>query len=318
MDKILVTKTEYEKARDFFNGVSDFQCLPAPADEASLSQAIRNEGAKYVIVGVEKYSGGLYEALPKGGVIARFGVGHDGIDKATASAKGIFCTNTPGTLDDAVAECAIALMLDAARHIANCANAVRNGQWDTWKGIQLGGRTLAIIGGGHIGRKVAKIASAGLGMKVLCYDVASVDCPFFDECYTDFAEAVRQADVVSLHLPVLPSTLGFLNQERLSSMKTGAILVNTARGAVVDEEALYDALANGKLSCAALDVFQNEPYKPVTPGKDLRTLPNVLMTAHIASSTQEACLAMAAAAVENIRSIHNGAPQKASLLNKIQ
>ena len=317
MDKILVTATEYEKARDFFNGVPDFQCLPVPADEAGLSQAIRKENSKYVIVGVEKYNSELYDTLPRGGVIARFGVGHDGIDKATASAKGIFCTNTPGTLDDAVAECAIALMLDAARHIANCANAVRNGQWGTWKGIQLGGRTLAIIGGGHIGRKVAKIASAGLGMNVVCYDVAPVDCPYIEKCHTDFSAAVSQADVVSLHLPVLPSTIGFINQERLSCMKNGAMLVNTARGAVVDEAALYDALVNGKLSCAALDVFQNEPYTPVAPGKDLRTLPNVLMTAHIASSTQEACLAMAASAVENIRSIRNGAPQKASLLNKI-
>ena len=312
MNKILVTSLEYDKAEDFFRGVPDFQCIRVPETEGQLAKAVRREGAEYVIVGVEKYVSELYEALPCGGVIARFGVGHDGIDSKKAASKGIVCVNTPGVLDDSVAECAIALMLDAARRIAQCSAAVKAGEWKPCRGMELKSKNLAVIGGGHIGRKVAKIANAGLGMKVLCFDAVQCECPYFSSCSQDFAAVASQADVVSLHLPLLPSTTGFLNAERLSQIKPGAILVNTARGALIDETALYEALRQGHLAAAALDVFANEPYITVDSKCDLRKLPNVLMTPHIASNTGEACLAMAKAAVEGIRLVRSGNLEKVS------
>ncbi|MBQ6473365.1 MAG: hypothetical protein IJJ33_15370 [Victivallales bacterium] len=312
MNKILVTALEYDKAADFFRSVPDFQCIRVSGGETELAEAVRREKAEYVIVGVDRYVSELYEALPCGGVIARFGVGHDGIDSGKAASKGIVCVNTPGVLDDSVAECAIALMLDAARRIADCSMAVKGGMWRPVRGMELKGKNLAVIGGGHIGRKVAKIANAGLGMNVLCFDVANCECPYFSSCSQDFAAVVSSADVVSLHLPLLPSTIGFLNARRISQIRRGAILVNTARGALVDESALYDALEQRQLAAAALDVFANEPYISKVPNRDLRRLPNVVMTPHIASSTEDACLSMAKASVDGIRLVKNGNLGKAS------
>jgi phosphoglycerate dehydrogenase-like enzyme len=275
-----------------------------------LARAIVEHGARYVVVGSVKYEGALYDTLPRGGVIARFGVGHDAIDKKKATQAGLLCTNTPSVLDQSVAEHAVLLMLAAARRLPALAAEMRQSTWALGSaGIELCGKTLAIIGSGRIGQATARIAVRGFGMRAIgCRRRAAAadetgDCAHVT---TDFAAAVRDADFVSLHINAEPSNLRFLNQGRLSMIPRRAWLINTARGAVVDEQALYDALAGGRLAGAALDVFEREPYVPADPARDLRTLPNVILTPHVGSHTSEANAGMASRALQNVRRAEAG------------
>jgi len=309
MVRIAVTELEFNKAKSVFNGAASdgLSCTCVPLDEEQLAEVILSLGARHVIIGVEGYAGPLYDALPAGGVIARFGVGHDGVDKLLATSKGLLCTNTPGALDDSVAEHAINLLLAAARHTVTVGSDLRAGRWWPQVGFELKGKTLAVIGCGAIGRRVARIASRGLGMKVIGCEAAAVNAAQlqsefgFANVVKEFGEAVHDADFVSLHIPSLPQTRHFLNASRLAQLPTGCWVVNTARGALVDEVGLFDALAVGKFAGAALDVFEREPYEPAATGKDLRSLQNVVLTPHVGSSTREACERMAQRALQNIR-----------------
>ena len=324
MVKVAVTELEYRKAEALFVQAAreGCECIPAPAEETALVAAIHERAIRHVIIGVEKYAGPLYQALSAGSVIARFGVGHDGVDKAQATARGLLCTNTPGALDDSVAEHTINLLFAAARRTVGQAAALRAGQWVPQLGFELKGRTLAVIGCGAIGRRVGQVAALGLGMKVIGCEVAPVDVPRlqgefgFASVVKDFAEAVREAAFVSLHIPSLPETRHFLNAPRLGLLSPNCWVVNTARGALVDEVALYDALASGRLAGAALDVFEREPYVPVVPDKDLRTLDNVVLTPHISSTTREACDRMASRALRNIQLAEAGRHAEMNLLNR--
>jgi phosphoglycerate dehydrogenase-like enzyme len=321
---IAVTELEFRKAESVFRAAAaeGLDCFSAPADEQSLAAEVRAAGARHAIVGIEPYTGPLYAALPAGGVIARFGVGHDSVNKSLATARRLACTNTPGTLDDSVAEFTLSLLLAAARHTVSVAAAMGAGRWAPQLGGELKGKTLAIIGCGPIGQRVASIAARGFGMKVVgCKRSAGEaerlqrECGF-DAVSTDFSAAVRAADFVSLHIPSGPETRHFLNGDRLAMLPGGCWVVNTARGAVVDEVALYDALAAGRLAGAALDVFAREPYEPAAPGKDLRALPNVIMTPHVGSSTREAAERMARRALQNIRWAEAGRWAEMDLLNR--
>lgn len=315
MIKVIVTEQEYKKAAHVFDNAKGFECIPAPPDESGLAAKIRETGAKFAIIGINKYCLELYDAIPAGGVIARFGVGHDGVDKVLAKNRGIHCCNTPGVLDDSVAECAIGLMLSAARHLAACSAGSKAGRWIPCLKIELSGKTLAVIGCGNIGKKVAKIAKYGFGMKVVGFDVAKpADTSAIEEITLDFADAVKNADFVSVHIPDIPSTRDFINFDRLKMMKHSAIIINTARGGVLNENALFDALESGIISGAALDVFKVEPYSPQNPEKDLRTLDRIIMTPHIGSSTHEACERMAKAALRNIELATHGKIKEMNLI----
>lgn len=323
MVRVAVTELEFRKAQARFACAAEVgcECLCAPAEEEALAEAIRTRGIRHAIVGVERYTSALYQALSKRAVIARFGVGHDGLDKQQATARGILCSNTPGALDDSVAEHTINLLFAAARQTVSQAARLRSGEWGPQMGTELKGKTLAIIGCGAIGRRVAQVAARGLSMKVVGCEVQALDVgrlrqeSGFETVVQDFPEAVSGADFVSLHIPSLPETRHFLNDERLGQLPAGCWVVNTARGAVVDEAALFDALADRKLAGAALDVFEREPYVPVSAEKDLRTLPNVIMTPHISSSTREACDRMASRALRNIELAEAGKYDKMDLLN---
>ena len=308
MSLVAVTEPEFRKAEAVFRSCGpDLECRPAPAGEDALAEMVGRHGIRHVVVGVERYRGPLYEALAPGAVIARFGVGHDGIDKVQATRRGLLCTNTPGVLDDSVAEHAVNLILAAARHTPVLASQMKQGCWRPQVGRELAGGTLTVVGCGAIGRRVARIAALGFRMRVTGCDVAELDDQAlrrdwgFRRLTADFAEAVGDADFVSLHIPATPATTGFIDHRRLRMLNPSAWLINTSRGAVVDEPALYDALVAGTLAGAALDVFRQEPYAPAAPGKDLRRLNNVVMTPHVGSSTQAACDRMAAAAIESIR-----------------
>jgi len=324
MVKIAVTELEFRKADNIFKHAAGegLSCISAPTEEKALAAAVCSAGARHVIIGVERYTGPLYEALSAGGVIARFGVGHDGVDKSLATAKGLLCTNTPGALDDSVAEHALNLLLAAARHTATVAAELRAGKWSPRLGGELQGKTLAIIGCGAIGRRVARIAARGLGMKVigcevLDVNVAQLQSEFgFATVVKKFDDAVAAADFVSLHIPSLPETRHFLNSPRLARLPARCWIVNTARGALVDEVALFDALTAGRIAGAALDVFEREPYEPAVAEKDLRTLPNVVLTPHVGSSTREACERMARRALQNIRLAEAGRFGEVDLLNR--
>jgi len=314
---VLVTEPEYRKAEEVFAGEEGFECVPVPYGEAALAERVRAAGAKYVVIGVEKYVGPLYDALPRGGVIARFGVGHDGVDKRKAAERGVVCANTPGVLDQSVAECAIGLMLCAARGLPVLAADTRRGEWKGRVGRELSGRTVAIIGCGAIGGRTASIAALGLGMRVIGFvttERAREPERGVERYTTDFADAVANADYVSVHLPSNAITKDFINGERLAQMQRRSVLINTARGGVVDEDALYDAIVAGQIAGAALDVFKAEPYAPQSRDKDLRTLDRVIMTPHIGSSTEEACGRMARAALRNIAYAEAGDYDRMSLV----
>src|SRR5262249_4989434 len=162
---VLVTELEYRKAEATFAAATDLRCLPAPPGEADLAAAIGDTGATAVIVGASLYGGPLYTALPAGGVVARFGAGHDGIDKDRATAAGLLCTNTPGVLNRSVAEHAMLLIGAAARAIVPMSAAMIRHAWQPATGMELEGKTLAIIGCGGIGREGARIADGGYGMR---------------------------------------------------------------------------------------------------------------------------------------------------------
>ncbi len=308
MSTIIVTSLEYEKGQDVFDAAkaNGFTCLPCAGDEATLTDAVRSNGARHVIIGDVHYTGPLYEALGRGSVIARYGVGFDGIDFPLATARGILVTNTPGQLEISVAELAIAFMLASSRRVVEMNEATRHGAFHPDIGNELHGKRLAVIGCGQIGCRVATVAAKGFGMDVVGCDVRLADDELYRRDYgfcwmtNDFGRAVHDADFVSLHVPLTDGTRHFMNAERLSMLPESAWLINTSRGPVIDEEALFDALSGGTVRGAALDVFEHEPYEPAAPGKDLRTLPNVIMTPHAGSSTREACNRVARKALDNI------------------
>jgi phosphoglycerate dehydrogenase-like enzyme len=302
--RVLVTESEYRKAEACFLAAPGLECLRAPDTEADLAVAIHEARAPYVVVGPRTYSGALYEALQPGGVIARFGVGHDGIDKAKATQAGLLVTNTPGVLNQSVAEHTMLLVAAVARPLISMSTSMARNVWDPTIGSELQGKTLAIIGCGGIGRSVARIASLGYGMQVVGCSRPDVPPPaaleHFSLVTNDFATAVRHADVVSLHMSASRDNVRWIDRERLANLGEHSWLINTARGSLVDEAALFAALVERRLAGAALDVFAREPYAPAEGGGDLRSLANVVLTPHVGSNTVEANRRMAERALQNI------------------
>ena len=317
---VIVTEPEFRKAEAVFVAASGLHCVPAPPEEDTLTVAIRKARACHAVVGTFPYRKDLYTALPSGGVLARFGVGHDGIDKAKATEAGLLCTNTPGVLDRSVAEHAISLIAAASRHIVALDHRMRESVWAPQWGSEIGGKTLVVIGCGPIGREVARIAAFGFRMCVIGCDCSPAPTQVlsqygFEEVMGDFEAAVRDADYVSVHIPATPANTHYINGERLGRLPVGAWLINTARGAVVDEVALYDVIAERRIGGAALDVFEREPYEPLDPRRDLRTLKNVILTPHVASNTAEANRRMAERVLHNIALAEAGDHARMDLLN---
>jgi len=325
-EPVLITELEFRKGQATFLADGRIDAIPVPAAEEALAEAVANHHCRAVIVGVTPYRGPLYEALAETGrsasaIIARFGVGHDSVDKALARRHGVIVTNTPGVLDQSVAEHAVWLMGALARNLAAADARLRAGEFASPCGVELGGKTLGILGCGAIGRRVAQIAHFGLGMRVTAAESRSVEelqraggraieellAAWGIEALTpDVERMLGEADVLSIHLPANDQTRHFIAAERLAAMRPDAMLVNTARGSVLDEVALYDALAGGRLAGAALDVFNVEPYAPAIEGKDLRTLANVVLTPHVGSNTHEANRRMAEACLENLVHFFSG------------
>ena len=249
-------------------------------------------------------------------VIANYASGFDNIDLAAAKQRGILVTNTPGALStDAVAEHTVALMFALARNVCVADQYAKSGRYRGWDpflflGSQLSGKTLGIIGLGRIGFGVAMRCVRGMGMRVLYHD-PKVSAEFeqaFAGRFRALDDLLREADVVSLHVPLLPTTHHFMNAERLSRMKPTALLVNTARGPIVDERALLEALEAKRIGGAAIDVLECEPSIDCDPTDHLalKAYPNVIITPHIASATIEARQEMSRMAAENILAVLEG------------
>jgi glyoxylate reductase len=239
------------------------------------------------------------ERLPDLRLVANYGVGYDMVDVAACRARGISVTNTPGVLDAAVADLTLALILACRRHLVASDRFVRERRWQRgWAqpellGRDLAGSTLGLVGRGRIGSEVARRAEA-FGMQVIHHrrsDGIPLD------------ELLRAADVVSLHVPLTAETSGLISRERLALLRDGATLVNTARGMIVEEEALVEELVGGRIS-AGLDVFAAEPDVP----EALLDLPNVVLTPHVASATVETRSAMTRVLVDNVLAFRNGRP----------
>jgi phosphoglycerate dehydrogenase-like enzyme len=302
---VVVTEPEFVRPGAIFASRPDVDWHASPPDEASVVRAIETTGARHAIVGPRPYRDRLYNALGRGSVLARFGVGYDGIDVARATAAGILCTNTPGAMDRSVAELAIMFMAAAARHLVTMHSTMVSGAWAPQGGVELGGKTVAVIGTGRIGAATARIAK-GFSMRVVGCRRSAVDGTVppadsaFDMITPDFRRAVSEADFVVLLIPGSPENRHYVNRERLAMLPAHAWLVNVARGSVVDERDLYEALASRRIAGAALDVYEREPYEPVDAARDLRALDNVILVPHIGSNTAESNRRMSERAVRNV------------------
>ena len=239
-------------------------------------------------------------------IIARVGVGLDNIDQAAAKEKNIRVINAVEGAMNAVAELVIGLMLSLAREIPRADREVRNGNWikKELMGTELRGKYLGIVGLGNIGKRLGRLARA-LNMNIIGYDVVPIDEEFSKEVglmKADLGTLLASSDYVSLHVPLLDSTKHLINAEKMSTMKNTSRIINTSRGGVIDEEALYEFLKDGKLGGAALDVFEVDP----ATSNNLATLPNFISTPHMGAQTKEAQSLAANVIAEKIIQILRG------------
>lgn len=247
--------------------------------------------------------------LPKCKLIANFGVGYNHIDVAAATAKGITVTNTPGAVTDATADIAMTLILMAARRAGEGERLVRSGNWQGWHptqmlGTHIGGKVLGIIGMGRIGQAVAKRAHFGFGMDIVFYNRSLVkDCAIPGARQLESIDAVmNQSDLISVNVPGSPENHHLIGASAFAAAKPGAILVNTARGNVIDEKAMIAALDSGALAGAGLDVYEHEPHVPMA----LCKRENVVLLPHLGTNSLEVRTQMGLMAVDNIAAFFAG------------
>ncbi len=253
----------------------------------------------------EKFTAYVIGRLPDSiRVIANFSVGVDHVDLAAAKTRGVVVTNTPDVLSEATAETAILLLLGAARRASEGERLVRGQQWKDWSprfmvGTQVSGKRLGIIGMGRVGQVAARFAHGGLGMEIHYHNRhrLAADKEAGAVHHDSLEELLPQCQFLSIHCPATPETKGLLNGERLRLLPDGAVVVNTARGAVIDDEALVAALKSGKLAAAGLDVFNGEPDN-IHPA--YRDLTNIFLLPHIGSATKETRDAMGFRALANL------------------
>ena len=267
-------------------------------------------GIEVLIAGNEAVDDALLDRLPDLRLVANFGVGYDRVDVAACAARGITVTNTPGVLDTATADLAFALLLAAQRRVVASDRMIRAGGWsggwaDQTLATEVGGSTLGIVGLGRIGGAVARRAR-GFDMRVLYTRRTRLSFERERELgveHRSLDDLLAEADAVSIHVPRTPETEGLIDARRLALLRDGACFVNTARGEIVDEEALVRELVSGRIR-AGLDVFAHEPHVP----DELLDLDNVVLTPHIGSATTAARHAMTRLAVDNVLAVAAGRP----------
>ena len=280
--------------------------LPPPADELRARTAPADG---LICLLTDRIDAGLIAAAPRLRVVSNVAVGYDNVDVAAATARGIPVGNTPGVLTETTADLAFALMLAAARRVTEAERYLRDGRWRTWSpdlmlGHDVHGATLGIIGYGKIGQAVARRA-LGFGMRVLVAERASVASDAPTPEVVPLETLLRESDFVSLHVPLTPETHHLIGERELLAMKSTAVLVNTARGPVVDQAALARALAEGWIAAAGTDVMEEEPIAPDDP---LLRAPSAVLLPHIGSASHATRGRMAMMAVENCLAGLRGEP----------
>lgn len=274
-----------------------------PGSEEALIDRIGSAEAVLNIRSSTRFTGRVFEACPSLRLVSVWGTGTDHVDLAAAARCGVAIANTPGVSATSIAEHALALLFAVARRIPEMDAATRRGTWPRGRFVQLAGKTCGIIGYGAVGREFARLAS-GIGMHVICWTMHRDRYP--GVAFTTLDELFATSDVVSIHLRLSPETHHFVGAEQFARMKPTAILINTARGAIVDEDALIDALLAGEIGGAGLDVFTGEP---LPAGAFVLEAPNTVISPHCAGITPEALESGLALAVNNIRAYFAGRPE---------
>jgi glyoxylate reductase len=307
--KVLATRPLFPAAQEILNASCEVEYWTKP-ERISKEELIRGvkDKAGLVCLLTEKVNHELLSAAPELRIAANVAVGFDNIDVAACTKRGVVATNTPGVLDETTADFAWTLMMAVARRLVEGDALARSGNWKGWDldqlvGADVWGKTLGIVGFGRIGRAMARRA-IGFQMKVIYADAIRAPEAVEKELHVEPRELnslLAEADFVSVHVPLLPETQGLFDAAKFSLMKPTAYLINTSRGAVVDEAALVHALETGKIGGAALDVFENEPS--IHPGLKR---PNVVLAPHIASASIETRTKMACIAAENVVALFKG------------
>jgi D-3-phosphoglycerate dehydrogenase len=274
-----------------------------PGSEEILIERIGAAEAVLNIRSSSRFTDRVFAARPQLRLLSVWGTGTDHVDLAAAARHSVTVTHTPGVSAVSIAEHTLALLLAVARHIPQVDAATRRGEWAKGQSVELRGKTCGVIGLGAIGREFARLAAA-VGMRVIGWTIHARPIPGVE--MVELGELYRASDVLSLHLRLSPHTEGFLGPRQFALLKPGAILLNTARGGLVDEASLGEALATGRLGGAGLDVFAHEP---LPAGHPLAALPNVVLTPHCAGITPEALEAGLRMAVENIWRFVEGRPE---------
>jgi len=300
---VLVTKLVYPKALEMLQSeaeVSYHESREGYSPEELVAAAKGKAGIVCQLT--DKFSAEVLDQLPDLKVLSNVAVGYDNIDAAAATERGILVTNTPGVLTETTADLAFALMMAAARRLTEAERFLRGGQWGEWYidllcGYDIHGATLGLLGMGRIGQAVARRA-AGFGMKVLYHNRSRLDGALEEALgteYVSFDELLERSDFLSIHTPLTPETRHIIGAAELNKMKKTAILVNTARGPVVNEAALAKALADKTIASAGIDVFEQEPR--VHP--DLLEVENAVLAPHVGSATIATRSRMCTVAAEN-------------------
>jgi glyoxylate reductase len=277
---------------------------PEPVSEDVLHKNLEGKDGCVVIL-QDRFDDAVFSKFPELKVVANVAVGYDNIDVAAATKHGVLVLNTPGVLDNTTADLAFGLLLSVARRISEADRYVRDGKWKKWTfdlilGTDVGGKTIGIIGLGRIGQAMARRAK-GFGMKILYTQRNPAKASIEEEVgakFVDMAELLAESDFVSIHCPLSTETTHLIGMKELNQMKKGAFLINTARGAIVDEKALVKVLKSGRIAGAGLDVFEDEP----NPHPFLLHMENVVLAPHIGSGSIETRSAMARLAVDGLLS----------------
>lgn len=311
--RVFVTRRIPEAGLSLLRARKDVRVTLFPKDRGisrtELLKGVKGIDALLCLL-TEKIDKGVLDAAgPQLKLVSNYAVGFDNVNVPACASRGVMVTNTPGVLTDAVSEHAFALMMAICRRVPESDRFTRAGKYKGWGplmllGMELKGKTLGVLGLGRIGAGVAHRAARGMGMKIMYYDVRRNEQ--FEKDYGATFGTVEQvlstSDVVSIHVPLLPTTRHLIDAKKLALMKKSAYLVNTSRGPIVDEKALVAALRKKAIAGAALDVFENEPA--LAPG--LVKLDNVVLTPHTASATNEARDAMARLAAQAVLDVFDG------------
>jgi len=312
MKKIAVVRRLPQPVLDQIGKLGEVLLPPsdAPLDKAGMQELMRDADAA-LVAAVDPVDAETIAACPALKLICNIGVGYDNIDMAAARARGITVTNTPGAMDDAVADLVFGMIIAAARRLPQADAFVRAGQWTPGNftgfglGLDVSRKTLGIIGFGRIGKVIARRAT-GFEMRVLYSDNTAVPPPLEAELRAERADLDRllaESDFVVVQVPYLPSTHHMIGAPQIARMKPTAVLIHAGRGGVVDDAALATALKSGTIAAAAVDCFENEP----TVHPELLDCPNVLLTPHLGSATPDTRMSMVRMAIGNLVAALQGA-----------